>query len=107
MKVTRRAVIRGLAPVGAALVTLLAPLCLLVVAVQRGPDCTPGTRYPWAGQAFFVAAVTAVCLTLVAWFVPGWRRRHLASGATVGLALLAVMTLLVFGGLSYQASLPC
>ncbi len=104
MKGVIRAVIY---PVSAALVTLLVPGCLLVVAVQRGRDCTPGTKYPWSGPAFLAATVIAVCLTVAAWLVPGWRQRHLASGATVGLLLLVVMTLLVAGGLDYQASMPC
>ena len=87
--------------------TLLAPCCLLIVAVQRGPDCTVGGRYPWAGPAFIAATAIMVCLTVAAWFVPRWRRRHLPGGATLGLILLVVMTLLVSGGLDYKASLPC
>ncbi len=66
-----------------------------------------GGKYPWAGSAFIVATVIAVCLTVAAWFVPGWRRRHLSGGATIGLLLLVVVTLLVSGGLDYQARLPC
>ena len=57
--------------------------------------------------AFIAVTVIAVCLTMAVWVVPGWRHRHLPSGATMGLILLVVTTLLVFGGLDYQVTLPC
>jgi hypothetical protein len=94
-------------PIGAALLTLLVPYVLLTVYVQRGRDCVTGTRFPWAGPAFVAAVAIVTGLTVVAWFVPRWRQQRLAGGATAGLVFLVLMTLLVFGGLDYQASLSC
>lgn len=107
MRLVMRAIVLCRYSVGTALVTLLVPFFFLVVAVQRGPDCTAGTAHPWAGPAFIVATLIAACFTVAAWLVPGWRHRHLASGATVGLTVLVVLALLVFGGLDYQASVAC
>lgn len=102
-----RAVKPWLYPVGAALVTLLVPFALLAIAVQRGADCTAGTRFPWAWPTFVAVAVIAISVTITAWLVPAWRQRRLASGATVGLIMLTIMVLLVLGGLDYQASMTC
>ncbi len=107
MNAVARAVKSWLYPVGAALVTLLVPFALLALAVQRGADCTAGTRLPWAWPTFVAVALIAISFTITAWLVPAWRHRRLASGATVGLTLLAIMVLLVFGGLDYQASMTC
>jgi len=86
-----------LAPVAAALATLLPPVPLLVLTVQHAPGCFDCPRYPWAWPAFLAAVVLATGLAALAWVVPPWRRRHLAQGATLGLALLAVLTVFILG----------
>jgi hypothetical protein len=103
----RRHIVLYLYPILAALLTLLVPYALLTVYVQRGPDCVAGSRFPWAGPAYVAAVAIAIGLTVIAWFVPGWRQRRLASGATAGITVLVLMALFVFGGLDYQASLSC
>jgi len=83
------------APLAAALATLLPPAPRLVRTVQYTPGCFDCPRYPWAWPAFLAAVALATSLAALAWVVPPWRRRLLALGATLGLALLAVLTLVI------------
>jgi len=83
--------------------SLAIPVPFLILAVQPGPrgNVIAGP-YEWAWGAFAATVAVVLVLTALAWV--DRRLRRMAAGSITGLAILAVLVVLVYGGLEERVS---